>query len=391
MSTKRKKNNGWEWIVKRAALLKKPYYYTDTDEARGDERIARLEAMLDQGIVPPELLDQGAVFLSLGKVIRAYMTELVVPDNDVRLLNVLYERIGNTKLHEINYEWVINWIRNMKVELNLSPGTIRHYVGALARCFDWAAKKNIVALALNPLRTLPKRYAQYNSLEVRDAKDKNPDYERREDLARDRRLEKHEEESIRNVITEKYELYSPKGVEKHYTLELYQAATALLFELAIETAMRMREIYTIALDRVDLERRTIFLDKTKNGDNRQVPLSTVAIAAIKKYLEFVGSESGEKVFSFRDDLLFPWWNGSSLKDDLRSTTSALSTKFSRIFDQAGCSDFRFHDLRHEATSRLFEKTNLRESEIQKITGHKNAAMLARYANLRGSDLASALW
>ena len=177
MSTKRKKNNGWEWIVKRAALLKKPYYYTDTDEARGDERIARLEAMLDQGIVPPELLDQGAVFLSLGKVIRAYMTELVVPDNDVRLLNVLYERIGNTKLHEINYEWVINWIRNMKVELNLSPGTIRHYVGALARCFDWAAKKNIVALALNPLRTLPKRYAQYNSLEVREANDKNPDYE----------------------------------------------------------------------------------------------------------------------------------------------------------------------------------------------------------------------
>jgi integrase len=48
---------------------------------------------------------------------------------------------------------------------------------------------------------------------------------------------------------------------------------------------------------------------------------------------------------------------------------------------------RFHDLRHEATSRLYERTTLTDLQIAKITGHKTISMLARYANLRGSELA----
>ena len=51
----------------------------------------------------------------------------------------------------------------------------------------------------------------------------------------------------------------------------------LLFELAIETAMRLSEMFTLMIDQVDIPARTIFLDKTKNGDKRQVPLSTVAV------------------------------------------------------------------------------------------------------------------
>lgn len=47
----------------------------------------------------------------------------------------------------------------------------------------------------------------------------------------------------------------------------------LLFDLAIETAMRMSEMFTLTLDQIDLDRRTIFLERTTNGDNRQVPLS----------------------------------------------------------------------------------------------------------------------
>jgi len=58
---------------------------------------------------------------------------------------------------------------------------------------------------------------------------------------------------------------------------------------------------------------------------------------------------------------------------------------------AGCVDLKFHDLRHEATSRVFEKTNLLESEIMKITGHKSHRMMMRCANLRGSKLADKLW
>ena len=52
-------------------------------------------------------------------------------------------------------------------------------------------------------------------------------------------------------------------------------------------------------------------------------------------------------------------------------------------------DLRFHDLRHEATSRLFEK-GLNVMEVAAITGHKTLDMLKRYTHLRAEDLAKKL-
>jgi len=51
------------------------------------------------------------------------------------------------------------------------------------------------------------------------------------------------------------------------------------------------------------------------------------------------------------------------------------------------SDLRFHDLRHEATSRLFEKGVFDSMEVASITGHKTLQMLKRYTHLRAEDLA----
>ena len=96
-------------------------------------------------------------------------------------------------------------------------------------------------------------------------------------------------------------------------------------------------------------------------------------------------------FKFERDLLFPWWNGSSDDAVLNRTTSLLSRQFGRIFEAANCTDLRFHDLRHEATSRLFERSKLSDIEISRITGHKDPRVLRRYSNLRGSDLAAKLW
>lgn len=48
-----------------------------------------------------------------------------------------------------------------------------------------------------------------------------------------------------------------------------------MFDIALETGMRMREIFTLTKDQVSLEQRTIFLDKSKNGDKRQVPITSV--------------------------------------------------------------------------------------------------------------------
>ena len=52
-------------------------------------------------------------------------------------------------------------------------------------------------------------------------------------------------------------------------------------------------------------------------------------------------------------------------------------------------DFRFHDLRHEATSRLFVRgTNT--MTVAAITGHKTLQMLKRYTHLRAETIVGEL-
>jgi integrase len=58
-------------------------------------------------------------------------------------------------------------------------------------------------------------------------------------------------------------------------------------------------------------------------------------------------------------------------------------------DRAGITGLRFHDLRHEATSRLFEK-GLNVMEVASVTGHKTLQMLKRYTHLNAVDLAARL-
>lgn len=91
------------------------------------------------------------------------------------------------------------------------------------------------------------------------------------------------------------------------------------------------------------------------------------------------------------DYLFPWWRGDLSPATLKRVTSQLSRQYSRIFEYAKVVDYNFHDTRHEATSRFFERTTLSELEIAKVTGHSSTRMLMRYANLRGSNLAGKLW
>ena len=64
---------------------------------------------------------------------------------------------------------------------------------------------------------------------------------------------------------------------------------------------------------------------------------------------------------------------------------SISQAFERICSTAGIEGLTFHDLRHEATSRLFEK-GLNPMQVAAITGHKTLQMLKRYTHLRAEDL-----
>jgi len=373
MAGKRRRSNGtWEYVFKKSGLLDKPIYMTFPSEVEGDAYAARLETLLTNNIIPHEHQPEQRV-MSIDGLDREYQREAHPSAKDVMALRVIVRKWGDVKLGVINAAWVDNWIAEMKRVERLAPATVRARVGALARCTDWGMRKGYVQFPDHPLRSLPDGYSQYSKLDTALAGGK------REDVERDRRLEAGEYERILAVLDAQV---IPRK-QRDFWLP-HPAALRCLFVLALESAMRLREMYTLRRSQVDLGRKTVFLDKTKNGNKRQVPLTSVAHAALAQYLADAAAPA-----KAGGDLIFPWWDWQV--HALDKTSDDLSKLYKKVFQAAGCDGLTFHDLRHEATSRLFERTTLRETAIMKITGHKSVRMLMRYANLRASNLADALW
>ena len=138
-----------------------------------------------------------------------------------------------------------------------------------------------------------------------------------------------------------------------------------LVRLALETAMRRGELLGLRWEHIDFGRRTIFLQLTKNGTSRTVPLSTHAIQILTEIPRNI------------DGRVFP------------VTHEVVSQAFNRARKQAGVKDIRFHDLRHMAITRLAEKLpNL--IELSAVSGHKSLAMLKRYYHPNAEQLAEKL-
>ena len=130
-----------------------------------------------------------------------------------------------------------------------------------------------------------------------------------------------------------------------------------IINFAIETGMRRSEILNMKWEHLGLDNKRVLLPMTKNGSSRWVPLSDKAI----KILKDVPSST---------DHVFP------------ITDVALKQSWERLRNRANLIDFTFHDLRHEAISRMFEK-GLNVPEVASISGHKTASQLFRYVQVIG--------
>lgn len=167
---------------------------------------------------------------------------------------------------------------------------------------------------------------------------------------RDRRLEPEEEHAL---------LAAARNDENPY-LE-----PAII--LAIETAMRRGELLSVATKDINFERRYVHLKDTKNGRSRKVPLSTRAMEVLIALQERSASDDAPL---------------------LNLTANALKIGFfRRVIPAAKVLDFHFHDLRHEAVSRLAESGKFSLIELQAISGHRDMRMLQRYAHLCSGNLA----
>lgn len=130
--------------------------------------------------------------------------------------------------------------------------------------------------------------------------------------------------------------------------------------------MRQGEILRLQWEHINLKSRVAHLPETKNGTKRDVPLSLKARDAIVR----MGVKSKGRVFGYTSEGVKSTWRFMLIK--------------------LGIEDLHFHDLRHEACSRLFELGTLDIMEIASISGHKSLAMLKRYTHLRAQRLVKKL-
>ena len=142
--------------------------------------------------------------------------------------------------------------------------------------------------------------------------------------------------------------------------------------IALETGMRRGEILQIRRSHIDFTLQTLLIPLTKTDTPRTIPLSSRAVVSLREQISISGN-----IAPIRETPLF------SLLPD------SLSQAFRRLCRRLDIQNLHFHDLRHEATSRLFEK-GLNPVEVATITGHKDTKMLMRYTHLRAEDLVGRL-
>ncbi|MDA8118507.1 MAG: site-specific integrase, partial [Gammaproteobacteria bacterium] len=158
-----------------------------------------------------------------------------------------------------------------------------------------------------------------------------------------------------------------------------------LIPFAVATAMRRGELVALDWRWVDWSEKRISIpaDVTKNGKPRALPL----YKTVRDILEGIGCRNSGSVFgTTADGIKKAWARSVAAALKLYGTTCAEN---GQPPDADFLRDIHFHDLRHEATSRLLE-LGLSLPEVQSITGHTMASMVQRYAHLRADTLADKL-
>lgn len=321
-------NGRWQAQVRRRGI--RPL--AKTFETRQDAlRWARhAESEMDRGM----FLDRSeAERTTLAEIIERYLAEVTPLKKSARSerqrLSHLSRQLGRFSLARIRSQHLADY-RDQRLAKGLAGATVVKELNSLSHVFDTAIKDWALPLAVNPAR-LVRRPPQSKG--------------------RERRLSKAEEAAL---------------------IVACRTSRATMLEpaihIALETGMRLGEILSLAWYDVDLGASIARLRDTKNGESRRVPLSQRARTVLSSIPRHI---SNARIF-------WRWNRADSFENAWRRAVRA-----------AGIQNLRFHDLRHEATSRLFER-GLSLPEVAAITGHKTWHMLRRYTHLDASKLAEKL-
>ena len=264
---------------------------------------------------------------TLGQILERYLSEITSKKKsseveEIKIKRLMREPIASVQICRLTPQHIAKF-RDERLR-SVSGTTVLKDLSLLSHAITTAMREWGFPLAVNPVKQITKP---------------------KPNAPRDRRLEAGEEERILAACSEARNPY-------------FKA----LVVVAIETAMRRGELLGLERQHLKVNNRTAYLPMTKNGDSRTVPLSTRAIATLNDLPVHISG----KVFPLSETAIRGLWG--------------------RACRRAGISDLHLHDLRHEATTRLFE-LGLNIMEVSAITGHKDLKMLKRYTHLKAEDLA----
>jgi len=257
-------------------------------------------------------------------------------------LETLQKKLGTVRIVDLNRERLITFGRDRARE-GAGPVTLSADLGYVKLIVAHAAAVHGIAVSVEPIdlaRIALKRLGLVGKSKSRDRRPTRVELDR---------LIAHLEANPRQTIP-----------------------VARIARFAIATAMRQDEICRIRWQDVDWETRTVIVrdrkdPRDKSGNHQKVPLlSASGIDASQLLKEQAKISSG-------GDRIFPY-NGRS-----------VGTAFRRACRELSIDNLHFHDLRHEAASRLFE-AGFAIEQVALVTGHRDWKMLKRYTHLRPEDL-----
>ena len=270
--------------------------------------------------------------LTVGDLLERYESE-VIPTHkgsrrEIYKSRTLRKNFSKIRLCDLSPSDVRQY-RDIRLK-TISPATLRRELAVLSSAINHASKEWGIFVSTNPVTAISvPRTAN----------------------ARSRRLEADEQNRL---------LSASNGELRRIII------------IALETGMRRGEILQIRRSHIDFILQTLLIPRTKTDTPRTIPLSSMAVVSLKEQISISGN-----ITPIRETPLF------SLLPD------SLSQAFRRLCRRLEIQNLHFHDLRHEATSRLFEK-GLNPVEVATITGHKDTRMLMRYTHLRAEDLVKRL-
>jgi integrase len=341
MATFQKRSGNWRAIVTKKGFPRQTKTF-DT-KAEAEAWAATLESEMSRGIFVSR---KEAENTTLGEALDRYDREITIHKKNQRSERIYAKTwkaaLGSRSMASISSSDIAKY-RDDRLK-TVSPNMVRLELALLSHLFTIAIKEWGMSGLVNPVQQIRK-----------------PKLPR----GRERRLIPGELDMI--------SAYSKSSV----------LSDAVRF--AVETAMRREEIAAMTWDRVDLKKKTVTLINTKDkihsdGEKRIVPLSPEAIRILSKLPRRL------------DGRVFGVEPHSITRAFIRAKARAQAIYKKECEEKGEKPDpaflvgLTFHDLRHEATSRLFEK-GFNPMEVATVTGHKTLQMLNRYMHLRAEDLA----